>query len=95
MTGVQTCALPIYENGEPVPGTSVVVKGTTRGVMTGLDGKYQLGLNDGDKVLVFSFVGMKVQEVTIGDQRTINVTLAQENFGIEEVVAIGYGVQRK
>ncbi len=83
------------ENGEPVPGTSVIVKGTTRGVMTGIDGKYQLGLTDGDKVLVFSFVGMKAQEVTIGDQRTINVTLEQENFGIEEVVAIGYGVQRK
>lgn len=83
------------ENGEPVPGTSVVVKGTTRGVMTGIDGKYQLGLTDGDKVLVFSFVGMKAQEVTIGNQLTINVTLTQENFGIEEVVAIGYGVQRK
>ncbi|HCY40602.1 MAG TPA: SusC/RagA family TonB-linked outer membrane protein [Prolixibacteraceae bacterium] len=83
------------ENGEPVPGVSVVVKSTTRGTMTGVDGKYQLDLAAGDKVIVFSFVGMKSQEVVIGDQRTINVTMQQENFGIEEVVAIGYGVQRK
>lgn len=83
------------ENGEPIPGVSVVVKGTTRGALTDMDGKYQISLDPQDKVLLFSFVGMKLQEVTIGNQLTINVTMAQENIGIEEVVAIGYGVQRK
>lgn len=83
------------ESGSPIPGVAIVVKGTTHGALTDLDGKYQLNLTAGDKILVFSFVGMKPQEITIGDQRTINVTMASENIGIEEVVAIGYGVQRK
>ena len=83
------------ESGAPIPGVTIVVKGSTRGALSDLDGKYQINLNAGDKVLVFSFVGMKSQEVTIGDQRTINVTMVAESIGIEEVVAIGYGVQRK
>jgi len=83
------------ENGEPIPGVSVVIKGTTRGALTSIDGKYQIEVSGGDKVLQFSFVGMKSQEVAITDQRTVNITLAQETIGIEEVVAVGYGVQKK
>jgi len=83
------------ENGDPIPGVSVVVKGTTRGALTSIDGKFQIEVTGSDKVLQFSFVGMKTQEVAITDQRTINVTLAQETIGIEEVVAVGYGVQKK
>jgi TonB-linked SusC/RagA family outer membrane protein len=83
------------ETDAPVPGVTIVVKGTTHGALSDLDGKYTLALTAGDKVLVFSFVGMKSQEVTIGDQRTINVTMVSESIGIEEVVAIGYGVQKK
>lgn len=83
------------ENGDPIPGVSVVVKGTTRGALTSIDGKYQIEVTGGDKVLQFSFVGMKTQEVAITDQRTVNVTLVQETIGIEEVVAVGYGVQKK
>jgi hypothetical protein len=75
------------ESGEPIPGVTVLVKGSTRGALTDMDGKYQLNLAAGDKVLVFSFVGMKSQEVTIGNQRSINVTMVSETIGIEEVVA--------
>ncbi len=83
------------DNGEPIPGVSVVVKGTTRGTLTDIDGKFQIEVTGKENVLQFSFVGMKSQEVVVGDQRTINVKLAQETIGIEEVVAVGYGVQRK
>ncbi len=83
------------DTGSPLPGVSVVAKGTTRGSLTDMNGKYQVSLDESDKVLVFSFVGMVSQEVAIGDQRTINITMAQENIGLEEVVAVGYGVQRK
>jgi len=83
------------ENGDPIPGVSVVIKGTTRGALTSIDGKFQIEVSGGDKILQFSFVGMKTQEVAITDQRTVNITLVQETIGIEEVVAVGYGVQRK
>lgn len=83
------------DSGQPIPGVTVVVKGTTKGTLTDIDGKFQIEIAGNDKVLQFSFVGMKSQEVTIGDQRNINVTLIQETIGIEEVVAIGYGTQKK
>lgn len=83
------------ESGSPLPGVTVSVKGTARGTLTGMDGDYKLDVADGDKVLVFSFIGMKTQEVAIGDQRTINITMTEDVIGIEEVVAVGYGVQRK
>ncbi|MDX9881902.1 MAG: SusC/RagA family TonB-linked outer membrane protein [Prolixibacteraceae bacterium] len=82
-------------SGAPLPGVSVVLKGTTTGVITNVDGKYTLAKIPENSVLQFSFVGMKTQEVVIGNKTTINVTLAEENIGIEEVVAVGYGTQRK
>ena len=81
--------------GVPLPGVTVAVKGTSRGTLTGMDGEYMLDLADGDKVLIFSFIGMKTQEVAIGDQRTINITLAEDVVGVDEIVVVGYGVQRK
>lgn len=83
------------ESGTPLPGVTVAVKGTSRGTLTGMDGEYKLDLADGDKVLIFSFVGMKTQEVAVGDQRAINVTLAEDVVGVDEVVIVGYGIQRK
>ncbi len=82
-------------SGAPIPGVSVVVKGTTRGSLTDLDGNYSMtGVSNGN-VLLFSFVGMNTKEVTIGNQSVINVTLEESTIGIEEVVAIGYGAQKK
>ncbi len=83
------------ENGKPLPGVSVVVKGTTHGITTDIDGNYVLEIPNDAKILSFSFVGMKNQEIEIGNQIQINVALEEENVGLEEVVAIGYGVKKK
>lgn len=85
----------IDDLGEPLPGVNVVVKGTTNGVMTDIDGNYSLqgvGAND---VLVFSFVGMNSQEIKVGNQSKINVTLAEDSQMLEDVVVVGYGTMRK
>ena len=81
--------------GGALPGVSVVVKGTTTGVITDFDGKYSLGNIPENAILQFSFVGMKTLEMKIGTQTSINIVLAEETVGIEEVVAIGYGTQKK
>jgi TonB-linked SusC/RagA family outer membrane protein len=81
--------------GQPLPGVTVVIKGTTQGTVTSADGNYSLsGIPEG-ATLVFSFVGMRTQEVVVGSQTSINVTLEEETIGIEEVVAIGYGMQKR
>lgn len=82
-------------SGSPLPGVSVVIKGTTTGVITDIDGKYNITKVTDKAILQFSFVGMKTQEVTVGAKTTINVTLSEETVGIEEVVAIGYGTMKK
>lgn len=85
----------VDSTGGTLPGVSVVVKGTTNGTITDADGKYSLGNVPENAVLQFSFVGMKSQEVAVGNKTSINVILAEETIGIEEVVAIGYGTQKK
>ncbi len=82
-------------NGQPLPGVTVVVKGTAQGAVTNTDGQYSLPNIPTDAVLQFSFVGMKTQEISVGNQSSINVTMEEETIGIEEVVAIGYGTMRK
>lgn len=82
-------------SGQPLPGVTVIVKGTTQGTITNADGNYSLSGMMGDATLVFSFVGMKPEEVSIAGKQTINVTLFEERIGIEEVVAIGYGTQKR
>jgi TonB-linked SusC/RagA family outer membrane protein len=82
-------------NGQPLPGVTVVVKGTTNGTVTNTDGEYSLTNIPADAILQFSFVGMKMQEVVVGNQASINITMAEEAIGIEEVVAIGYGTMKK
>jgi TonB-linked SusC/RagA family outer membrane protein len=79
----------------PMPGVSVIIKGTTTGVVTDGNGNFTVSNVPEGATLVFSFVGMKQQEVAVGERTVINVKLEQETFGIDEVVAVGYGVQRK
>lgn len=81
--------------GSSLPGVSVVVKGTTTGTITDIDGKYTLNNVSANATLLFSFVGMKSQEIAVGNKTLINVTLEDETIGLEEVVAVGYGVQKK
>ncbi|MFW6327707.1 MAG: SusC/RagA family TonB-linked outer membrane protein [Bacteroidota bacterium] len=80
--------------GEPVPGATVVIKGTSTGTVTDADGNFTIQASNGD-VLVISFIGMKPQEISYTGQSRINVTLEQDVIGLEEVVAVGYGTMKK
>ncbi|MGV8096746.1 MAG: TonB-dependent receptor [Mangrovibacterium sp.] len=82
-------------SGVPLPGVTVVFKGTTQGTITDNDGNYSISKVPGDAVLVFSFVGMKTQEVPVAGKEVLNVTMEQETIGLGEVVAIGYGTVRR
>ncbi len=81
--------------GQPLPGVTVIVKGTTQGTVTNADGEYRLNNIPQDAILVFSFVGMRSQEVVIGNQTRVDVRLEEETIGIDEVVAIGYGTMKR
>ncbi|MFV0268719.1 MAG: carboxypeptidase-like regulatory domain-containing protein, partial [Draconibacterium sp.] len=83
------------ESGTPLPGVTVVVKGTTQGTVTNADGEYSLANIPEDATLQFSFVGMKMQEIGIGSQTTVGVTMEEETIGLEEVVAVGYGTMKR
>lgn len=82
------------EDGSSIPGANIVVKGTTIGTITNLDGIYSLSNVSSDAILVFSFIGMQTQEIPVGGQTEINVTLQVDIVGIDEVVAIGYGTAK-
>lgn len=82
-------------SGGALPGVSVVVKGTTTGVISDSKGNYSLSNIPGNAILHFSFIGMKGQDVAVDSRSTINVVLDDETIGIEEVVAIGYGKVKK
>ncbi|NCB09718.1 MAG: SusC/RagA family TonB-linked outer membrane protein, partial [Bacteroidia bacterium] len=85
----------VDEAGVPLPGVSVVVKGTTVGIVTDLDGNYSLSVPADAKTLVFSFVGMTAQEVEIANKTNISVTLIAEVTDLDEVVIVGYGTQKR
>ena len=85
----------IDEHGEPLPGVTIVVKGTSMGTTTDVDGNYMLHNISGSPILVFSFVGMQPQEIIVGNRTTIHITMKEVAIGLEEVIAVGYGVQRK
>ena len=82
-------------SGQPLPGVSIIIKGTTIGTVTDFDGNFNLTNISTDATLVFSFVGMKTQEIVVGNQTVFNVTMTADAIGIEEVVAVGYGTQKK
>lgn len=82
-------------SGTFLPGVTVVVKGTTNGTVTDANGIFSFSNLPDNAVLVFSFVGMKAQEVTVGNKTSINVTMESETVGIEDVVVVGYGTQKK
>ncbi len=83
------------EGGESLPGVTVLIKGTTKGTVTSIDGNYTISNIPENATLVFSFVGMLSQEIIVGNQTIIDVTMAVDAHGIEEVVAIGYGTQKR
>lgn len=85
----------IDSTGGSLPGVSVVVKGTTNGTITNADGVYSLSNVPANSTIVFSFVGMKMEEIPVGNKTVINLTMVEESIGIEEVVAVGYGTMKK
>ena len=83
------------ETGDPLPGVNVAVEGTTTGTSTDMDGEYNLEVSDSDVVLVFSFIGYLTQRITVGNQQVIDVSLALDLAGLDEVVVVGYGFQQR
>lgn len=82
--------------GETLPSVNVVIEGTTIGTVTDIDGEYQLMIPNADKdVLVFSFIGFQQQKIAVSGKTTIDVVLQEDAIGLDEVVAIGYGVVKK
>jgi TonB-linked SusC/RagA family outer membrane protein len=79
------------KSGEPLPGVNIIIKGTKQGTTTDVNGHYTISDVPAEGVLVFSYVGMTEQEITVGTQTQINVTLEEEVTNLNEVVVIGYG----
>ncbi len=83
------------DTGDPLVGASVRVKDSNTGTITDLDGKFALDVPSKNSILVFSYIGYSPQEVVVGDRRTFNIAMKQDNVSLEEVVVVAYGVQKK
>ena len=83
------------EKGVGLPGVSILVKGTQRGTNTDANGNYRLSIPDDNIILVFSFVGYLSQEINVANQTALNISLKPDTKSLEEVVVVGYGVQKK
>jgi len=91
----QVTGVVVDATGEPIIGASVVVKGTTTGTVTDLDGNFAIPGVSKNATLVFSYVGYRTQNVALDGRSSVNVTLEEDKQLIDEVVVVGYGVQRK
>jgi TonB-linked SusC/RagA family outer membrane protein len=83
------------DDGEPLPGVNVIVKGTSIGTVTDMNGNYSIQVPNEDDILVFSFIGYMSEEIPVNGRSTIEVTLVQDAQSLDEVVVIGYGTTRK
>ena len=82
------------EDGEPLPGVSILIKGTSTGTTSDVDGNYSLNVAEGSS-LKFSYIGFITQEISVGNQSVINVALEPDLEQLDEVVVVGYGIQKK
>ncbi len=82
------------ENGNPLPGATIVLEGTTRGVASDFDGNYQIEASEGD-VLIFSFVGFASQRITVGATDVIDVSIQDDSSELQEVIITAYGTQKR
>ncbi len=83
------------ESGAPLPGVNILIKGTTRGTTSDAQGDFSIEVDDENAVLVFSFIGYELQEVSVGNKTEVNVSLRPDIKALQEVVVIGYGTQKK
>ena len=83
------------ENGNPLPGATVQIKGTTRGAVTDLNGQYSIAVSGADDILVFHFVGYQEMETPVQNRTTIDLSLEPDILGLDEVVVVGYGTQKR
>ena len=82
-------------SGEPLPGVNILVVGTTTGAISDQNGNYSITVPNENAVLSFSFIGYLTQEVSVGNQTSISITLSEDAVGLEELVVIGYGTRKK
>ena len=80
---------------EPLIGVSIQEKGTDNGTITDADGRFSLKISPSSNVLVFSYIGYKSQEISVANRNVLNVTLSEDTEQLDEVVVVGYGVQKK
>ncbi len=83
------------ENGEVLPGVNILVKGTQQGLITAVNGEYSINLPDESSILVFSFVGYITQEAAPGNRAVLDIVLKSDTKALDELVVVGYGVQKK
>lgn len=83
------------DQGEPLPGVNVVIKGTTSGTVSDADGKFSISIPDRNAVLLFSYIGYASQEAAVKDQRSMNIIMREDIKEMNEVVVVGYGTQKK
>jgi len=83
------------QTGQPLPGVTVIIKGTTQGVVSDVNGNFSIPNIPNDATLQFSFVGMKTQEFLVSGKQVINVTMQEESLGLDEVIVIGYGTAKR
>ncbi|MDR3252190.1 MAG: TonB-dependent receptor [Tannerella sp.] len=91
----QITGVIVDDTGEPVIGANIVEKGTTNGIITDEDGKFTLNLTGSNPILQISYIGYSNQEITVGDQTFLQITLREDTQALEEVVVVGYGVMKK
>lgn len=91
LASAQEVSGTVSDSSGPLPGASVVVKGTTTGAQTDFDGNFTISDVDASAILVFSYIGYKTQEVAVGNQTTINIMMEEDAQALQEVVIIGYG----
>ncbi|MEX2569464.1 MAG: TonB-dependent receptor [Cyclobacteriaceae bacterium] len=93
-TSIITGVITSETDNQPIPGVSVLIKGTTNGTVTNIDGEYSLSVNTSSPVLRFSYIGYVTQEVIVGNQETINITLIENISELGEMIVMGYRSQK-
>src|SRR5688500_18661100 len=83
------------EDQSPLPGVNILLKGTTNGTITDSNGEYSIGINSGDDILVFSFVGFNIQEVPVSGRSVIDIILTSDARQLSEVVVTALGIKRE